>query len=140
MAKIAKNMKAANVSAPTEDFERDNPCTHRLASLLDLPAPGGPKREVTKIEEVTVAVQFHLTGPGGSDWYLVSDKGKGTRYEGTVENPEATLTAAADDWKAIQGGELDRVQAYMSGKLKMEGDVTLLMQLEDMITKLSRPG
>ena len=140
MAKIAKNMKAANVSAPTEDFERDNPCTQRLASLLDLPPPGGPKREVTRIEEVTVAVQFHLTGPGGSDWYLVSDKGKGTRYEGTVENPEATLTAAAEDWKAIQSGELDRVQAYMSGKLKMEGDVTLLMQLEDMITKLSRPG
>jgi len=47
--------------------------------------------------------------------------GKGTRYEGTVENPEATLTAAAEDWKAIQSGELDRVQTYMSGKLKMEG-------------------
>jgi len=140
MAKIAKHMKATGVPTPTEDFERDNPCTQRLASLLDLPAPGGPKREVTKIEEVTVAVQLHLTGPGGSDWYLVSDKGKGTRYEGIVENPDATCTASAEDWAAIQSGELDRVQAFMGGKLKIEGDMTLMLQLEDMISKLSRPG
>lgn len=86
-----------------------------------------------------MAVQFHLTGPGGSDWYVVSDKGKGTRHEGTVENPDATLTASAEDWKAIQSGELDRIQAFMSGKMKIEGDTTLMLQLEDMISKLSRP-
>lgn len=33
---------------------------------------------------------------------------------------------------------MDRIQDHMSGKLKMYGDVTLLMQLEDMITELSR--
>ena len=140
MARIAKNMKATGVPTPTEDFERDNPCTQRLAGLLDLPDPGGPKREVTIIEEVTVTVQLHLTGPGGSDWYLISDKGKGTRHEGTVQNPKATCTASAKDWDAIQKGELDRVQAFMSGKLNIEGDLTLMMQLEEMISKHSYPG
>jgi putative sterol carrier protein len=139
MAKIAKNMKATGVPTPTEDFERDNPCTQRLASLLDLPAPGGPKRAMTNIEEVTVTVQLHLTGPGGSDWYLFSDKGKGTRHEGTAHNPDATCTALAKDWDAIQKGELDRVQAFMSGKLNIEGDLTLMMQLEDMISKHNHP-
>lgn len=137
LAKIAKNMKATGVPTPTEDFERDNPCTQRLASLLDLPAPGGPKREVTDIKEVTVTVQLHLTGPGGSDWYLISDKGEGTRHEGTAQNPNATCTVSYKDWYAIQQGELDRVQAFMSGKLKIEGDITLMMQLEDMISKHS---
>ena len=139
MAKIDKNMKATGVPTPTEDFERDNPCTQRLAGLLDLPAPGGHKREVTNIEEVTVTVQLHLTGPGGSDWYLISDKGKGTRHEGTAQNPDATCTASAKDWDAIQKGDLDRVQAFMSGKLNIEGDLTLMMQLEDMISKYSFP-
>jgi putative sterol carrier protein len=140
MAKIAKNMKATGVPTPTEDFARDNPCTQRLASLLDLPAPGGPKREMTNIEEVTVRVQLHLTGPKGSDWYVISDKGVGTRHEGTVENPDATLTVTAEDWDAVQKGELDRVQAFMSGKLKIEGDLTLMMQLEDTISRLSQSG
>lgn len=139
MAKIAQMMKETGASSPTEDFERDNPCTQRLASLLDLPAPGGPKREVTNIEEVTVTVQLHLTGSGGSDWYVISDKGKGTRHEGTAQNPDSSLTASAEDWNAIQKGELDRVQAFMSGKIKMEGDITLMMQLEDMVSKLSHP-
>jgi putative sterol carrier protein len=94
---------------------------------------------VTIIEEVTVTVQLHLTGPGGSDWYVISDKGKGTRHEGTAQNPNSTCTASAEDWNAIQKGELDRVQAFMSGKLKIEGDITLMMQLENMISKLSYP-
>lgn len=95
---------------------------------------------MTRIEEMTVRVQFHLTGPGGYDWYLVSEKGKGTRHEGTVHNPDVTLTASAADWEAIQKGELDRTQAYLGGKLVIEGDLTLMMQLEDMISRLSTPG
>ena len=137
---VFKNFNKMGVALPAEDIELNNPCTQRLAELLNLPAPGTTKRETTRIEDVTVSIQFHLTGPGGSDWYLVSDRGKGTRYEGTVENPDATLTVSADAWDAIQRGELDRLHAWTSGKLKIEGDMTLLLQLEDMISKFSRPG
>ncbi|MFA5367310.1 MAG: SCP2 sterol-binding domain-containing protein, partial [Dehalococcoidia bacterium] len=140
MAKIAQHMKATGAPSPTENFEIDNACTQRLAELLDLPAPGGKKRESTKIEDVKVAVQLHLTGPGGCDWYLISDKGAGRRYEGTVEDmtPSATVTATAQDWDDIQSGKLDRVQAFMGGKLKVEGDLSLMLQLEDMISRLSK--
>ena len=140
IAKIAQNMKQTGAPMPTDDYEIDNPSTQRLAELLDLPAPGGPKREMTDLAQVTVKVQLHLTGPGGRDWYVVSDKGVGTRHEGTIDNPDATLTASAADWDAIQKGELDRVQAFMSGKLKTEGDLTLMLQLEDTISKLSAQG
>jgi len=137
---VFKNFNKMGVALPAEDIELNNPCTQRLAELLNLPAPGEAKRETTRIEDVTVSVQFHLTGPGGSDWYLVSDRGKGTRSEGTAENPDATLTVSAEDWDAIQKGELDRLHAWTSGKLKIEGDMTLLLQLEDMISKFSGAG
>ncbi|MBA7469284.1 hypothetical protein ES707_04551 [subsurface metagenome] len=137
---VFKNFNKMGVALPAEDIELNNPCTQRLAELLNLPAPGAPTRETTRIEDVTVSVQFHLTGPGGGDWYLVSDRGKGTRYEGTAENPDATLTVSAGDWDAIQRGELDRLHAWTSGKLKIEGDMTLLLQLEDMISKFSGAG
>lgn len=134
---VFKNFNKMGVALPAEDIELNNPCTQRLAELLNLPAPGEARRETTRIEDVTVSVQFHLTGPGGSDWYLVSDRGKGTRYEGVVENPDASLTVSAEDWDAIQREELDRLHAWTSGKLKIEGDMTLLLQLEDMISKFS---
>jgi len=83
-----------------------------------------------------LSVQFHFTGPTGYDWYLISDKGKGTRYNGTVDNPDCTITVALEDWNAIQSGELDRLEAWASGRLVIEGDMNLMVQLEDMIVKL----
>ncbi len=63
----------------------------------------------------------------------------GTRYEGTTENPDASTTMAFETWKAIQSGELNRVEAFMGGLIQIEGDVTLLMQLEDMLNRFSSP-
>ncbi|MFQ5471744.1 MAG: phosphotransferase [Dehalococcoidia bacterium] len=140
MLRVAERMKAQGIPTPTRNFASNNPCTQRLASLLQLPPPGDPARERTNIQERTVSVQFHLTGDGGCDWYLVSEQGEGKRHEGTVENPDVTLTVSAADWDAIQNRTLDRSQAYLGGSLKVEGDLTLLMQLEDVISKLSGEG
>jgi len=134
--KIYKNLRKLGVALPTQDIETNNLCTHRLASLLDLPAPGPRRRQLTRIEEVTVTVQYHLTGPGGGDWYVLCDKGKASRHEGNVESPNVTLTVSAEDWAAIQRGELERIHAWSGGKLKIDGDMTLLMQLEDIVSQL----
>jgi putative sterol carrier protein len=45
---------------------------------------------------------------------------------------------AAEDWAAVQRGELQRSTAYMQGKLKIEGDMTLLLQLEDVISRFTK--
>jgi putative sterol carrier protein len=137
MLKVFKNFKKLGVALPQEDIELNNVCTQRLASLLDLPAPGAPTRPTIRVEEVTVTVQFHLTGPGGCDWYAVCQEGVATRHEGVVENPDCTLTVSAADWAAIQRGELDRFNAWTGGKMKIDGDMTLLLQLEEAISKLS---
>ena len=140
MARIAARLKEIGAPTPTEDFERDNVCTQRLAALLGLPPPGGGQREVTRIDDVTVRVQFHLTGPGGGAWHVVCERGRGTRHEGSVDRPDVSVTASARDWEAIQRGDLDRTEAFLSGRLKVDGDLTLLMQLEDTIARLSQPG
>jgi putative sterol carrier protein len=36
----------------------------------------------------------------------------------------------------MQKGELDRTQAFMEGKIKAEGDLGLLIQLEDILSKI----
>jgi aminoglycoside phosphotransferase (APT) family kinase protein/putative sterol carrier protein len=138
MLKVLKNFKKLGVAMPEADAESNNPCTQRLAALLGLPAPGAPTRQTTRVEEVTVTVQFHLTGDGGCDWYAVCEKGTATRHEGVVENPNCTLTVSASDWAAIQRGELDRFNAWTGGKMKIDGDMTLMLQLEEAISKLSK--
>mgnify|MGYP001051779286 CR=1 FL=1 len=137
MAKICKNFDKMGVAvggiSPTNTVGHQ-----RLAALLDLPAPGAPTREVVKIEEVSVTVQFRLTGPGGCDWYLLCDKGKATRFDGCVENPHCSLIVSADNWTKMQSGELDRFKAWTEGLLKIEGDMSLFLQLENVISKFTR--
>lgn len=137
MARVAQRLKEIGAPMPTPDFECNNVCTQSLARLLDLPSPGEGRREVTHVGAMTVRVQFHLTGPGGSDWYVVADKGDATRHEGSVASPDVTLTIAAADWHAIQSGELGRTEAFLGGKMHIDGDFSILMQLEDAISKLN---
>src|SRR5439155_11074752 len=76
MARIAGRLKAIGAPTPTEDFETDNVATQRLATLLGLPPPGSGRREVTRLADVVVRAQFHLSGPGGGSWYVESRNGE----------------------------------------------------------------
>lgn len=120
-----------------DDMILNNFPTQHLSDLLGLPSPGAKKEVITDINEVTVTVQFCFAGPGGSDWYLVADKGKGTRHEGFAENPNCTIKVSVEDWKAIQSGQLNRLDAWSTGKLGMIGDIELLALLEDMMAEFA---
>jgi putative sterol carrier protein len=104
--------------------------------LLDLPAPGAETSEaITRIEDLTATVQFCLTGPGGSTWYVLCDKGSITYHDGTANSPDTTVTTSASVWAAIQKGEMNQFHAWTSGKLKIDGDHAVLHLLEDVISK-----
>ena len=134
--RVVRLMLAAQLPIANQSMETDNTCTQWLAQTFDLPPPG-VARAVTDLAHLKARIQFHLTGSGAADWYIVAANGQGTRHVGTISDPDVTLTADAADWRAIQSGELNRTQAFMGGKLRIEGDVTLLMQLEDLIARLN---
>jgi putative sterol carrier protein len=136
MARIASRLKEIGAPIPTPDFETNNVATQALARLLDLPPPGADPH-ATVAGRDGARVQIRLTGDGGRDWYVVTAGGAATRHEGVIDNPDATLTASAADWRAIQSGELNRTEAFFSGRLKIDGDVSLLMQMEDVLSRLS---
>jgi len=120
-----------------DDMLLNNFPTQHLARLLGLPSPGPDPYAEAKVDinQLTVTVQFHFTGPDGYDWYLLSDKGKASRHEGCTENPGCTIKVSIADWKAIQSGELNQLEAWSSGRLVTEGDIGLLSLLGEAIAK-----
>jgi putative sterol carrier protein len=104
--------------------------------LLDLPAPSAAAQGITGREAASGILQVHLTGPGGEDWYVIAEKGRTTRHQGTATRPDAAVTVSADDWAAIQRGEINPFNAWTSGKLKVAGDHALYQQLADVIARL----
>lgn len=80
-------------------------------------------------EGVSTVLQYHLTGDEGGDWIVTIDNGQCTVVEGVAENPNMTLTANAQDYKDVILGRSNAMQAFMTGKLKLAGDLTLAMKL-----------
>ena len=49
---------------------------------------------------------------------------------------DTTIKVSWDDWQAMAKGELDGMTAFMTGKLKVEGDMSNAMQLQGVLAKL----
>jgi aminoglycoside phosphotransferase (APT) family kinase protein/putative sterol carrier protein len=134
LVSVLKKMRGQGVPIE-EEMLRNNFCTRRLAELLGLEAPGEGKK-VVNVKEDRVTIQFHLTGPGGTEWYLLSDRGSASRHAGTVEDPNCTVKATAGDWKALQTGELNQIEAWKTGRLVVDGDLKVMIELKDEISRL----
>jgi len=82
-----------------------------------------------KSNGVDAVVQFHLTGAQGGDWNVTIQNKACSVSKGIADNPRLTFTADAQDCLDILSGKLDGLRAYMSGKLKLKGDMGLAMKL-----------
>jgi putative sterol carrier protein len=49
---------------------------------------------------------------------------------------DTTIKVGWDDWQAMASGALDGMTAFMTGKLKVEGDMGNAMQLQGVLSKL----
>lgn len=79
--------------------------------------------------------QFNITGDDGGEWNLDLKKGKTSGFvnKGTHDSPGATITVSAEDWLSMLNGSLNPMQAFMSGKIKIDGDMTLAMSLQQVM-------
>lgn len=86
--------------------------------------------DAEKAKDMNATVQFDLTGEGGDQYYVEVANGTVNTSKGTAENPTATIHMDADDYKAMVSGELNPVTAFMSGKIKVEGDLNTVMKFQ----------
>ena len=89
----------------------------------------------SKAEGVNATIQFNLSGDNGGLYWLRIADGKCEAGQGQVDSPKMTLKAAADDWYAVSSGKMNAMQAFMSGKIKIEGDMGMAMKLQTMFNQ-----
>ncbi|MBI9082457.1 MAG: SDR family NAD(P)-dependent oxidoreductase [Desulfobacterales bacterium] len=79
---------------------------------------------------VDVVFQFNISGGAGGDWNAVIKDGACAIEAGLHDKPVCTLKMADADFSAMMSGKLPAMQAYTSGKLKIEGDIMKSQLLE----------
>ena len=72
---------------------------------------------------VDVVFQFSISGVGGGDWTVAIKDGVCTVEAGVHDQPTTTLKMSDEDFLQYIGGKLPAMQAYTTGRLKIEGNL-----------------
>ena len=81
---------------------------------------------------VDTVVQLNASGEGGGNYQIRIRDGKAEVQDGVAEAPAVTINVTAYDWLDIVAGKLDPTKAFMTGKLKIAGDLGLMMRFQRM--------
>lgn len=81
---------------------------------------------------VTAAVVYQLTGEGGGTWTLRVKDGVLEVDEAIASDPapSATIDMAAEDFVQVALGNMNPMQGFMSGKIKIQGDLLLAQRFQ----------
>ena len=91
------------------------------------------------IANVELRLQFAVTdGPDGEfSYYLNINDGAADVALGELDGADVTVTNSYETAAAISKGELNTQMAFMTGKLKVAGNMAKLMMNQGVITKFS---
>jgi putative sterol carrier protein len=81
----------------------------------------------SKTAGMTNSYVFEIDGAG--TWRVDVDDGKVAVKEGNGD-ADATIAASEDTFEQIASGDLNATTAYMTGKLKVRGDMGAAMKLQ----------
>jgi putative sterol carrier protein len=76
--------------------------------------------------------QFDLSGEDGGTWHANVAGGKIEVGEGPT-TANVTIIMSAADFKGMVAGTLNATAAFMTGKLKIKGDMSLAMRLQSIL-------
>jgi putative sterol carrier protein len=84
-------------------------------------------------EKVNAIYEFNITGDNGGVWTVEITKDKGSVQTDSTGNAKCIVTSASPDFMNIVSGKMNPQMAFMSGKLKIKGDMGLAMKLQKVI-------
>jgi putative sterol carrier protein len=79
-------------------------------------------------------LQFNITGDEGGAWMATIKDGKMEVSEGESGDADMTVITSDRDMLAMVNGELNAVSAFMQGRVRIEGDMSLAMKLQGLLS------
>eukprot|EP00211_Chloroparvula_japonica_P001518 CAMPEP_0119149014 /NCGR_PEP_ID=MMETSP1310-20130426/42727_1 /TAXON_ID=464262 /ORGANISM="Genus nov. species nov., Strain RCC2339" /LENGTH=551 /DNA_ID=CAMNT_0007141089 /DNA_START=131 /DNA_END=1782 /DNA_ORIENTATION=+ len=94
------------------------------------------------VKNIKGVYQFNIThGPNGAtkEWTIDLKNGSGSVSNGKAGKADCTITVSDANFMALASGKANPQQLFMSGKIKLAGNMALAMKL-DTVLKAKAPG
>ncbi len=85
------------------------------------------------VSKINAVYQFNISGPGGGQWSVDCTQPGAAISQGQAATPKCTVACADSDFLNIVNGKMNAQMAFMSGKLKIQGDMGLAMKLQQIL-------
>lgn len=90
-------------------------------------------------EGVNAVFQFDLSGDEAGTYQVgLSDEGENFIAEGEKEKADCVLQMDSEDFIKMANGELNGTQAFMTGKLKIKGNMGLALKLQSILAAYNK--
>ena len=92
---------------------------------------------VSSIANINMGLQFHVNdGPSGDiDYNLSVGDGSATMATGELEGADVTITSDYETAADLFKGDLNTQMAFMTGKIKVAGNMAVLMMNQGVINE-----
>jgi len=88
----------------------------------------------SKVQGMNAIYAFDLAEDSdGGQYHIALKDGSADVGPGAPENPNITISMKSADFVDLATGKLDGTMAFMSGKIKIKGDMGLAMKLQSVL-------
>lgn len=88
-----------------------------------------------KAKKINASYLFDIGGDDGGKWLADLTKEEGPWISKGEGEAKCVITVkTAEDWVNIASGKMNPTSAFMTGKLKVKGDMSLAMKLQGLLS------
>jgi hypothetical protein len=81
--------------------------------------------------DTRACIQFRVSGEDPADYHLRIERGRCRSFEGAADAPDLTVHTPGPVWLQIARGELDGTRALMDGLYRVEGNLDILVKMQE---------
>jgi len=94
--------------------------------------PARLEKKPELVDQINAKYKFEVTGDAGGTWVVDLTEAGGKVMPGDAE-ANCNITITTEDFLDIINGKLNGQMAFMTGKLKVAGDMALAMKLGSLL-------
>jgi putative sterol carrier protein len=89
--------------------------------------------EPQRVAGLTARYRFDIAGDGGGVWLLDIEQGRATITREDTDQVDVHVGIDSTDLVALAAGQLNGFEAFMSGKIRVQGNMEYGMRLADIL-------